>query len=235
MVSLQKIESYTIRSMQDHDIPQALDLDKEAFPTQWPHPSYASFKQELRNRLAHYVVACTRNEFEHYVPQNNGKKPSGLKKLLYYSFPFNRRQDSSTMLPPPSREYVIGMAGFWLMAGEAHLITIGVRNAYRRQGIGERLLISFIDRAMQLRAHTATLEVRISNKDAQALYSKYGFRNTGMRKRYYADNGEDALIMSTDPLNTDAFRTQFKQLKNNYRDRWETICSINEIREDTHE
>lgn len=235
MTSLEKTKSYIIRPMRERDIPQALDLDSEAFPTQWPHPSYASFKHELRNRLAHYMVACVDNDFEQFGDRDQPENTSGLKKLLFSSFPFNRKQSSDSVLPPPSREYVIGLAGFWLMAGEAHLITIGVRNSLRRRGIGERLLISFLDRALHLNASTATLEVRLSNEDAKSLYKKYGFRETGMRKRYYADNGEDALIMSTDPINTAAFRSSFEQRKLEYSERWDTVYSIKEITEVTHE
>ena len=235
MTSLQKIQSFILRPMEERDIPQALDLDREAFPTQWPHPSYASFKQELRNRLAYYMVVSTKNDFEQYKPENNRRNSSGLKKLLYFNFPFSKRDSARPVLPPPSRDYLIGMAGFWLMAGEAHLITIGVRNAQRRQGIGERLLIAFLDRAIELNAHMATLEVRVSNTEAQSLYRKYGFHDAGTRKKYYADNGEDALIMSTAPINTDMFRKNLNDCKSNYSDRWETIYSIKENREETHE
>src|SRR4030042_6100936 len=58
-----RLMSYIIRPMQDRDIPQAIEIDHEAFPTQWPHPTYISFKQELRNRLAHYIVAYQQIEF----------------------------------------------------------------------------------------------------------------------------------------------------------------------------
>lgn len=234
-MSPEKTNGYLIRPMRERDIPQALDLDSEAFPTQWPHPSYASFKHELHNRLAHYMVACIENDFEHYIPQGRQGHLSGFKKLVFFGFSFKRKHTSSTVLPPPTRDYMIGMAGFWLMAGEAHLITIGVRNAYRRQGIGERLLIAFLDKAILLNATIATLEVRVSNMDAQSLYKKYGFQETGIRKRYYADNGENALIMSTDPVTTNTFKAAFKLRKIDYRQRWDTIYSIKEIREDTNE
>ena len=86
------------------------------------------------------------------------------------------------------------------MVDEAHITTFAVHPAWRRQRIGERLLLAFLDLAVDRRAHEATLEVRLSNLPARRLYEKYGFRPVGLRPRYYSDNGEDALIMTTEPL-----------------------------------
>ena len=98
------------------------------------------------------------------------------------------------------------------------------REAYRRLGVGERLLISLIDLAMQLNAHIVTLEVRASNELAQELYQKYGFYKTGMRHRYYTDNGEDAFIMSTDTLTLPSFQSNYQKLKKAYEVKWN--CSL---------
>ena len=72
--------------------------------------------------------------------------------------------------------------------------------AWRRQHIGERLLLALLDLAVERGAHEATLEVRLSNLPARRLYEKFGFRPVGLRPRYYSDNNEDALIMTTEPL-----------------------------------
>jgi ribosomal-protein-alanine N-acetyltransferase len=112
-----------------------------------------------------------------------------------------------------SSRRIVGVAGFWLMAGEAHIITMGVRPSYQRQGIGEVLLISTIDLAMTQHAEVMTLEVRLSNSAAQALYQKYGFKKTGVRKSYYNDNHEDAVIMTTDTLCSASFKSQLQLLK----------------------
>jgi ribosomal-protein-alanine N-acetyltransferase len=66
--------------------------------------------------------------------------------------------------------------------------------------LGELLLLGLLDEARRLRARLATLEVRVSNSAAQALYAKYGFEQVGRRKGYYSDNREDALIMTTPEL-----------------------------------
>ena len=95
---------------------------------------------------------------------------------------------------------VVGFAGLWMMVDEAHITTFAVRTAWRRQGIGERLLLALLDIAKARGAREATLEVRPSNHQARRLYEKYGFLLVGVRPRYYSDNNEDALIMTTDTL-----------------------------------
>ena len=95
---------------------------------------------------------------------------------------------------------VVGFAGIWLMVDEAHITTFAVHPAWRRRGIGERLLVAVLDVALRRHAREATLEVRLSNVAARRLYEKYGFRPVGLRPRYYTDNGEDALIMTTEAL-----------------------------------
>ncbi|MBM4408056.1 MAG: ribosomal-protein-alanine N-acetyltransferase [Chloroflexi bacterium] len=95
---------------------------------------------------------------------------------------------------------VVGYAGMWLMVDEAHITTFAVDPDWRRQGVGERLLVALLDLAGARAAREATLEVRLSNLPARRLYEKYGFRPVGVRPRYYSDDNEDALIMTTEPL-----------------------------------
>jgi [ribosomal protein S18]-alanine N-acetyltransferase len=95
---------------------------------------------------------------------------------------------------------IVAYGGMWLMVDEAHITTFAVHPAWRRQRIGERLLLAFLDLAIARHAREATLEVRLSNIAARRLYEKYGFRPVGLRPRYYSDNGEDALIMTTEPV-----------------------------------
>ena len=95
---------------------------------------------------------------------------------------------------------VVGYGGMWLMVDEAHITTFAIHPAWRRQHIGERLLLEFVDVAILRRAREMTLEVRLSNLPARRLYEKFGFRPVGVRPRYYSDDHEDALIMTTLPL-----------------------------------
>jgi len=99
------------------------------------------------------------------------------------------------------------------MVDEGHIITFAVHPEWRRQHIGERLLLAFLDLAADRGAHEATLEVRLSNLPARRLYEKFGFRPVGLRPRYYSDNGEDALIMTTDPLADAATRERIARLR----------------------
>jgi ribosomal-protein-alanine N-acetyltransferase len=108
---------------------------------------------------------------------------------------------------------IAAYGGMWLMIDEGHIITFAVHPAWRRQHVGERLLLSFLDLASDRGAHEATLEVRLSNLPARRLYEKFGFRPVGLRPRYYSDNGEDALIMTTEPLAEPSMRERVARLR----------------------
>jgi ribosomal-protein-alanine N-acetyltransferase len=95
---------------------------------------------------------------------------------------------------------VVGFAGAWLMVDESHITTFGVHPDWRRQGIGRQLLLSLFDLSVRIGARRMTLEVRASNDVAQELYRSFGFSETGRRPRYYTDDGEDAIVMTTPEL-----------------------------------
>jgi ribosomal-protein-alanine N-acetyltransferase len=101
---------------------------------------------------------------------------------------------------------IVGYAGIWVMTDEAHVTTIASSPQVRGQGIGELLLVALIHRGIEVGARWMTLEVRASNAVAQNLYRKYTFKEMGVRRRYYSDNGEDALVMWTDALDSDSFQ-----------------------------
>lgn len=90
---------------------------------------------------------------------------------------------------------VVGYCGMWIIIDEAHITTIAVHPEFRRQKIASTLLKASIDLAKFKGAHSATLEVRASNEGAKTLYQKFGFEPAGIRKGYYSDNKEDAIIM----------------------------------------
>ncbi len=91
---------------------------------------------------------------------------------------------------------VVGYAGMWHVCGEGHITNIAVSPSHRRSGIGRLLLGRLIDSARIQDMHVMFLEVRASNAAAIALYENHGFIRAGLRKGYYADNGEDAVLMS---------------------------------------
>jgi ribosomal-protein-alanine N-acetyltransferase len=199
---------YRLRLIRREDITQVAEIDREAFSTQWPPTNY---RHELQNSLAHYTVACDdRGMVEETTTQVVPKKGlSGLITGVRQLFRRSRFYGNE----PPSRQYIVGFAGFWITSDEAHMTSIAVRESYHRQGLGELLLISNIDLAVQLKARIITLEVRASNTAAQALYSKYGFNQVGLRRGYYIDNKEAAVLMSTEDISAASFQSHFQQLK----------------------
>lgn len=201
---------YYVRLMRREDIAQVAEIDREAFPTLWPP---ANYQRELENRLAHYIVACDETK---KVDESEAKATpetgfSGLVSKVRRLFTHDRFFGNE--VPPSGKEYVVGFAGMWIMADEAHITNIAVRELYRRQGIGELLFISIIDLATELNARFVTLEVRASNTAAQSLYHRYGFTQVGRRHGYYTDNHEDAILMTTENITSAPFQTQLQQLR----------------------
>ena len=90
---------------------------------------------------------------------------------------------------------IVGYGGFWYTLDGADITNVAVHPDFRRMGLGEKILKYMIDLASKLGADKMMLEVRKSNEAARALYEKNGFESISIRKRYYADNGEDAVIM----------------------------------------
>lgn len=103
---------------------------------------------------------------------------------------------------------VVGFAGVWAMADDAHITTFGVHPDWRRQAIGRQLLLNLAELSLAIGAKRMTLEVRASNEAAQALYRALGFEVVGRRPGYYTDDGEDALIMTTPELDGPAMRAR---------------------------
>ncbi len=208
---------FLVRPMTFDDIPLVEEIDREAFPTVWPP---TSFRREMDNRLARYLVVSSIGEgapppaASH--PPVTERKATGLFRRLW---PFRQpKAEEARLLAPPV--LIAGFAGTWFMVDEAHLVAIAVRASYQRRGLGELLLIATIEMAMQRGAREVTLEVRASNSPAQLLYEKYGFRGVGVRKGYYSDNQEDAIIMTTDPIGSATYQAEFQRLKDAFAGRW---------------
>ncbi|NRD77621.1 ribosomal protein S18-alanine N-acetyltransferase [Bacillus sp. BRMEA1] len=92
-------------------------------------------------------------------------------------------------------ERIIGYCGMWMVIDEAHVTNVAILPEYRGRKLGDAMMNRLMSLAREMGAKSMTLEVRVSNVIAQSLYRKMGFQNGGIRKNYYSDNLEDALVM----------------------------------------
>ena len=127
----------------------------------------------------------------------------------------------SEITQPATRAYyvacvgadVVGYAGMMVVVGEAHVTNIGVAPEWQRHGVGRRLMLQLAREARQRSAQHLTLEVRVSNVGAQALYHEFGFAPAGIRKNYYSEVNEDALVMWAHDIDTDAYRLRLEAIE----------------------
>jgi ribosomal-protein-alanine N-acetyltransferase len=201
---------YGIRPMLTSDVPQAQEIEHDAFPEVWPP---TPFERELRNRLARHLVAYDLlDESEDDEPSEEVRR-SWLGSLPIVGGLFTKGGE-------PRHDHLVGFVGLWFMLDEAHITAIASRSTHRGKGIGELLLIASIELALVEGAKMVTLEARVSNTVAHNLYKKYGFSITGRRKRYYSDNNEDAFVMSTEDITTPEYQEKFARLRQAHSERW---------------
>ena len=120
-----------------------------------------------------FAIAWTRADFEREMNEN--------KLAIYFV--------------AKDGEKIVGYAGMWHVVTEGHITHVGVLEEVRCEGIGSMLMEKLIEKALEKEMTGITLEVRMGNRPAQALYHKYGFKAEGIRKNYYPDTKEDAIIM----------------------------------------
>lgn len=214
---------HLVRPMNLGDIAQVMEIERESFPSVW---APTAFKRELQqNRLARYLVAVERRDQEGDTapsPAAPVGAPGGpLARFLGELRQMWGGQEEPSLPPPEERlELIVGFVGVWLMVDEAHIVTIAVRESHRGRGIGELLLISAIEVARENRQPRVSLECRVSNQVALALYQKYGFQQVDLRPRYYSDNREDAYILTAAGVDTAAYQDLFQRLKREHQERW---------------
>jgi [ribosomal protein S18]-alanine N-acetyltransferase len=155
-----------IRAANPDDIDAMTELDEICFSSPW---SRASFEAELTtNRLAWYLVAEELHELQ------------------------SASEDAAT---EDEDSRIIGYAGLWAIEDEGHITNVAVHPDFRRKHLGSILVGMLIDETKKEGLKRFTLEVRASNRAAISLYEKFGFVSAGVRKGYYEDNNEDAMIM----------------------------------------
>ena len=180
---------FVVQCMQVQDIPEVMAVEKESFPLPW---SANAYRHEL-----------TQNELSHYIVLREPETPGEQDSANWFERWFGRSRSR--------RPALIGYGGFWIMGEEVHISTIAIRPDWRGHGLGELLLVTIIDLAISLEAKIITLEVRISNHVAQNLYRKYLFEKAGLRRHYYRDNDEDALIMATPSIESSEFKEMYQR------------------------
>ncbi|MBK8021677.1 MAG: ribosomal protein S18-alanine N-acetyltransferase [Chloroflexi bacterium] len=163
-----------LRHMRLSDIPEVVAIDHISFIPAWSAQVYQ------------FEVA--ESSYSHMVVLEEAERPSsgssGWGRLL-----------RTIVGRAPAPSVVVGYGGLWHIANEAHISTIAVHPRFRGHGYGELLLASMCVRSARLQAAYVVLEVRVSNKVAQNLYTKFGFETRGVKPRYYHNDGEDAYEM----------------------------------------
>lgn len=189
----------TLRYMRHADIPQVVEIDREAFATPWSSSSYA---YEIQDSTYSYMV----------VLEKAIERPvQGLRRFI--------RQFNGNVSETETVNQIVGYGGLWSIADEAHISTIATHPDWRRNGFGELLLAAMIQKAHLLDSSYIVLEVRVSNSAAQSLYYKYDFEIYGTKSKYYYDNGEDAYDMRLDLENlqiVQRFEDRYADLQSRY-------------------
>ena len=225
-----------LRRLRAEDIEQVIEIEREAFNPLWLG---TSFKRELNNRYARYLVASQPeladrgNEVSEAVTDDPvtgpgegsavGVKDSPDASLWGRMVRGVREIVKKEPTVNPEDAEISGYVGIWFQGNEAHITEIAVREKLRGKGIGELLLIGSVYAAQNNGSIVLTLEARVSNFIAQRLYEKYGFKQVGTRKGYYSDNREDAVIMTTGPIHSNEYQEMFGQLQDKFRSRWGDI------------
>jgi ribosomal-protein-alanine N-acetyltransferase len=202
---------YVLRHMRLNDIAQIVAIDRQAFPNPWSENVY---RYEIGQNTLSSMVVLSQPEPEREPAQDVQLRSTFVR--LFGRF-------SGNTLP-----VIYGYGGFWMSQHSAHISTLATHPDYRGHGFGEVLLAGMIRRALNLDARQISLEVRVSNEPAIALYRKYGFEFRGVKVSYYRDNGEDAYDMRVSQVD-DAYRSLFKhawqdlQQRTSFEDSFSTV------------
>jgi [ribosomal protein S18]-alanine N-acetyltransferase len=196
---------FVVDAMTLDDIPAVMAIEKTAFPIPWPEQAYRH--ELLENRNGYFIVVRRKA-----AATTNGTEKVESQTLFNLFQRLTVRPTKPLARPSPGMT-VVGFAGMWMFVDEAHVSTIASHADWRGYGIGELLLLTLLREAQRRNAVFATLEVRVSNVVAQNLYKKYSFVEVGRRKRYYRDNGEDALIMTVQNFQEPIYKAQLDALE----------------------
>lgn len=186
-----RIERVVIEPMTEADIEHVRHIDQASSLGSW---SAETYRRELASGVS-YVIARATGPVPPAMPSILPVPPTRAGASL---FTFLKR--AFKRIPAAPRPPILGYGGVSIIVDEAHILALAVYPSCRRQGIGDLILKRLIATARERGATLLTLEVRASNLAAQQLYRKYGFLPVGHRPGYYAETGEDAIIMTVEPV-----------------------------------
>ena len=126
------------------------------------------------------------------------------------------QRTSRTYLVAKHRGEVVGYAGMMFTGFEAHITNIAVDPEWHGHRIGSRLLLALVTEAIARACPRVSLEVRVTNKAAQAMYEKFGFEKVGVRKGYYVETNEDALIMIVEDAMSTPYRLRLQEIRSEF-------------------
>jgi ribosomal-protein-alanine N-acetyltransferase len=158
----------------------------------------------------------------HLVPMRRRHLRSVLRiESQVYARPWSLSLFMSELALRSSRAYyvarvgglVAGYSGLMLIGEDAHVTTIAVDPAWHRHKIATRLMLNLAEEARHRGASNLTLEVRVSNHGAQELYRRFGFRPAGIRKNYYVESNEDALVMWAEDIDTLEYTHRLREIE----------------------
>ncbi len=196
-----------LREMTHDDIGAVRRIEVAAYEDAWPQ---TTFEQELRNAFATYLVVVDASDPPAFAPRTPW---------------WARIIGSPRSLEAP----VVGYCGAWFHVDQLHVVTIAVAPAYQGHGVAQRLLLECFDRAAAAELRNVALEVRPSNVRARAIYERFGFAQVGIHRAYYANNGEDALIMLTPDLEDTGQRARLEAIRADLASRYPDVAWIDRV------
>ena len=158
----------------------------------------------------------------HIVPMRRRHLRSVLRiESQVYARPWSLSLFVSELALRTSRAYYVaringvlcGYAGLMVTEDDGHVTTLAVDPVWHRNKIGTRLLLTLAREAIRRGACNLTLEVRVTNHGAQEMYRRFGFRPAGIRKNYYVETNEDALVMWAHDVDTPEYRQRLAQIE----------------------
>ena len=204
--------SYKVKLADKSDSNQITEIEEIIFSDDG---NSVSFINEIKYENKYYILLARE------ITEKNNLIVSLLKKLLKL-----RNIFSSKFVSSNNSDFISGFIGVWFYEYESYISTFGVREFERGKGLGELLLIQAIYDVILKGGKSISLEVRKSNFQAIDLYEKYGFHKVGMRKFYYSNNNEDAVIMTAKDINSEGYKNKILYLINLHSEKWKLLGGI---------